>query len=88
IGETAVIGDDVLLYHGVTLGGRGTGEAGRRHPRLGNGVLVGAGAKILGPVVIGDDAQVGANAVVTRDIEPGATVVGIPAHPLGRRSET
>jgi serine O-acetyltransferase len=82
IGETAVIGDDVLLYHGVTLGGRGSGEAGRRHPRLGDGVLVGAGAKILGPVVVGDGAKVGANAVVTHDVEPGATVVGVPARPL------
>ena len=78
IGETAEIGDDVMLYHGVTLGGRSL-EATKRHPTLGNRVTVGAGAKILGPVVVGDDSAVGANAVVTRDVPPDAIAVGIPA---------
>jgi serine O-acetyltransferase len=82
IGETAVIGDDVLLYHGVTLGGRTLGPNGRRHPTLGHGVVVGAGAAILGPVTVGDGARVGANSVVTHDVEPGTTVAGAPARPL------
>lgn len=82
IGETAEIGDDVLLYHGVTLGGTGK-ERGRRHPILGNGVMVAAGAKVLGPITIGDGAKIGANAVVVKDVSPGATVVGIPAKPAG-----
>ncbi|RKR76644.1 serine O-acetyltransferase [Frondihabitans australicus] len=82
IGETAVVGDDVLLYHGVTLGGRGRGDSLRRHPTLGDGVVVGAGAAILGPVTVGAGARVGANAVVTRDVLPGTTVVGVPAKPL------
>ncbi|AMM22074.1 serine acetyltransferase [Frondihabitans sp. PAMC 28766] len=82
IGETAVIGDDVLIYHGVTLGGRGVGLAGRRHPTLGDGVVVGAGAAILGAITVGDDARVGANSVVTRDVEPGTTVAGAPARPI------
>lgn len=82
IGETAVLGDDVLMYHGVTLGGRGTGPAGRRHPSVGDRVVIGAGAAILGPVTVGDDARVGAGAVVTHDVSPGDTVVGVPARPL------
>jgi serine O-acetyltransferase len=82
IGETAVVGDDVLLYHGVTLGGRGTGAAGRRHPSIGDRVQIGAGAAVLGAVGVGDDARVGAGAVVTRDVAPGVTVIGVPAHPL------
>ena len=77
IGETAVVGDDVLLYHGATLGGR-TGAVGVRHPRLGPGVVVGAGARLLGPIVVGAGAQVGANAVVVKDVPPGAVVVGVP----------
>ncbi len=77
IGETAVIGDDCTLYHGVTLGGT-SWNPGRRHPTLGDRVMVGAGAKILGPVTIGHDSQVGANAVVIQDVQPGMTVVGIP----------
>ncbi|MDR3351933.1 MAG: serine O-acetyltransferase [Zoogloeaceae bacterium] len=81
IGETAVIGDDVTLYHGVTLGGT-SWEKGRRHPTLGDRVVVGAGAKILGPITIGADARIGSNAVVTQDIPPGATAVGIPARIL------
>ncbi|WP_082388821.1 serine O-acetyltransferase [Cobetia sp. UCD-24C] len=77
IGETALIGDDVTLYHGVTLGGT-TWNAGKRHPTLGDGVIVGAGAKILGPFTVGAGAKVGSNAVVTREVPAGATVVGIP----------
>ena len=81
IGETAEIGDDVTIYQNVTLGGTNpsTGIGGKRHPTLGNGVVIGSGAQILGPVVIGDGAKVGANSVVTKDVAPGATVVGIPA---------
>lgn len=77
IGETAEVGDDVTLYHGVTLGGT-TWNKGKRHPTLGNGVVVGAGAKVLGPIYVGADARVGSNAVVTKDVPDGATVVGIP----------
>ena len=78
IGETAEVGDDVMLYHGVTLGGR-TRDAGKRHPTLGDGVAVGAGAKILGPVVIGAGSAVGANAVVTKDAPEDSILVGVPA---------
>jgi serine O-acetyltransferase len=81
IGETAEIGDDVTLYHGVTLGGT-TWNKGKRHPTLGKGVVVGAGAKILGPIVVGDYAKVGSNAVVVKDVPPGATAVGIPARTI------
>jgi serine O-acetyltransferase len=81
IGETAQIGDDVTLYHGVTLGGT-TWNKGKRHPTLGNGVVVGAGAKILGPIFIGDNTKIGSNAVVVRDVPAGATAVGIPARIL------
>ena len=77
IGETAEIGDDVTRYHGVTLGGT-SWDKGKRHPTLGAGVVVGAGAKILGPIVVGDGAKVGSNAVVVKNVPPGATVVGIP----------
>lgn len=85
IGETAEVGDDVMLYHGVTLGGR-TRDAGKRHPTLGDGVAVGAGAKILGPVTIGAGSVVGANAVVTRDAAPDSVLVGIPAKARSRRA--
>ncbi|WP_179471307.1 serine O-acetyltransferase EpsC [Mycolicibacterium vinylchloridicum] len=78
IGETTEIGDDVMLYHGVTLGGRSL-EHGKRHPTLGNRVVVGAGAKILGPLVIGDDSAIGANAVVTHDVPADSIATGIPA---------
>lgn len=78
IGETAEVGDDVMLYHGVTLGGRSL-VPGKRHPTLGNRVQVGCGAKILGPVVIGDDCAVGANAVVVHDAPPNSLLIGIPA---------
>jgi len=77
IGETAEIGDDVTLYHGVTLGGTSWNK-GKRHPTLGDGVTVGAGAKILGPITIGAQARVGANAVVVTEVPPNMTVVGIP----------
>lgn len=78
IGETAEIGDDTTLYHGVTLGGTSWNK-GKRHPTLGKGVVVGAGAKILGPIFVADGAKVGSNAVVVKDVPPGATAVGIPA---------
>ncbi|WP_442963377.1 serine O-acetyltransferase [Pseudomonas sp. OF001] len=77
IGETAEIGQDVTLYHGVTLGGT-SWRKGKRHPTLGDGVLVGAGAKILGPITVGNHARVGANSVVVQDVPDGCTVVGIP----------
>ena len=82
IGETAEIGDDVTLYQGVTLGGVSL-DPGKRHPTLGNGVVVGAGAAVLGPFTVGDGARVGSNAVVVREVPPGVTVVGIPARPTG-----
>jgi serine O-acetyltransferase len=78
IGETAVVGDDVLLFHGVTLGGRSMSR-GKRHPTLGDNVTVGAGAKVLGPVEIGSGAQIGANAVVITDVPADYIAVGIPA---------
>ena len=77
IGETAVIGDDVLLYQGVTLGGTGL-EKGKRHPTIGNNVVIGAGAKILGNITIGDNSYIGANAVVIKDVPAYSTVVGVP----------
>jgi len=77
IGETAVIGDSVLLYQGVTLGGTGL-EKGKRHPTIGNNVVIGAGAKVLGNITIGDNSYIGANAVVIKDIPPNSTVVGVP----------
>ncbi|MEP7329185.1 MAG: serine O-acetyltransferase [Betaproteobacteria bacterium] len=81
VGETAVIGDDCTLYHGVTLGGTSWNK-GKRHPTLERGVVVGAGAKILGPIVIGESAKIGSNAVVVRDVGANATAVGIPARIL------
>lgn len=77
VGETAVIGDNVLLYQGVTLGGTGK-ETGKRHPTIGNHVVVGAGAKVLGNITVGDSSYIGANAVVIKDVPPNSTVVGIP----------
>lgn len=87
IGETAHIGHDVTLYHGVTLGGT-TWQTGKRHPSLGNGVVVGAGAKILGPIEIGDGARVAANSVVIEPVPAGATVVGIPGRVVGTQRPT
>ena len=78
IGETAQLGDDVLLYQGVTLGGTGK-DTGKRHPTLGNNVLVGAGAKVLGPITIHDNARIAAGAVVLQEVPEGATAVGVPA---------
>jgi serine O-acetyltransferase len=78
IGETAEIGDDCTLYHGVTLGGTSWNK-GKRHPTLGDGVVVGAGAKILGPITVGAGAKIGSNAVVVKEVPPGATAIGIPA---------
>ena len=77
IGETAEVGDDVLLYHGVTLGGTGK-DHGKRHPTIGNNVLIGCGAKILGPFKVGDNSRIAANSVVLREVPEGATVVGVP----------
>ena len=79
IGETSEVGDDVSIYHGVTLGGT-TWQKGKRHPTLGNDIVVGAGAKILGPITISDGARIGCNAVVVKDIPPNSTVVGVPGH--------
>lgn len=86
IGETAEIGSDVTLYHGVTLGGT-TWNKGKRHPTLQDGVVVGAGAKVLGPLTVGEGAKVGSNAVVTKDVPPGATAVGIPGRIIEARKE-
>ncbi len=80
IGETAEIGDDCVIYHGVTLGGTGK-EHGKRHPTIGNRVMIGCGAKVLGNIFVGDNAKIGANSVVTKDVPAGISVVGIPAKP-------
>jgi len=88
IGETAEIGDDCTLYHGVTLGGT-TWNKGKRHPTLGRGVVIGAGAKVLGPIAVGEGARIGSNAVVVKDVPPAATAVGIPARViLGEQDKT
>ncbi len=79
IGETAVVGDDVMLYHAVTLGGRSLARGTKRHPTVGDGVTIGAGARVLGDIEIGDGAQVGANSVVVKDVPPGTVATGIPA---------
>lgn len=84
IGETAVIGDNVTIYQGVTLGGTGK-ETGKRHPNIGNGVTIGAGAKILGPITIGDNSKVGAGAIVLKDVPPNCTVVGNPGRVVKKK---
>ncbi len=87
IGETAEIGDNVTIYQGVTLGGTGF-QTGKRHPTVGNDVVIGSGAKLLGPIVVGDGAKIGANTVVIHDVPANSTVVGNPGHPVrveGRR---
>ena len=93
IGETAEIGDNVTLYHGVTLGGiklfNATGKTlGKRHPTIGNNVVIGSGAQVLGPITIGDNVKIGANAVVIKDVSKGATVVGIAAHKVVHNKKT
>jgi len=87
IGETAEIGDDCSMYHGVTLGGT-SWSPGKRHPTLENNVVVGAGAKILGPITIKEGARVGSNAVVVKDVPPGITVVGVPAREVTKSGST
>lgn len=87
IGETTVVGDDVTIYQGVTLGGTGK-EKGKRHPTIGNNVVIGAGARILGNITIGENSRVGAGSVVLRDVPPNSTIVGVPGHVVlrsGRR---
>ncbi len=86
IGETAVIGDDCTLYHGVTLGGT-SWQKGKRHPTLRDGVVVGAGAKVLGPIEIGEGARIGSNAVVVKSVPPNSTVVGVPGRLIEARKE-
>jgi serine O-acetyltransferase len=86
IGETAEIGDDCTLYHGVTLGGT-SWDKGKRHPTLGDNVVVGAGAKVLGPITLGNGARVGSNAVVVKDVPGGSTVVGIPGRIVARQDK-
>ena len=83
IGETAEIGDDVTLYQGVTLGGTGK-DSGKRHPTIGNGVMIGAGAKVLGPFKVGDNSNIAAGAVVLEEIPPDCTAVGVPARVVKR----
>ena len=85
IGETAEIGDNCLIYQGVTLGGTGK-EQGKRHPTLGNNIMVGAGAKILGSCVIGDNCKIGAGSVVLKDVPPDSTVVGVPGRVVRRKN--
>lgn len=86
IGETAIVGDDCTLFQGVTLGGTGK-ETGKRHPTLGNGVVVGAGAKVLGNITIGDNVYIGANAVVLKDVPSDSTVVGVPGRIVKQRGK-
>ncbi|ORB83118.1 serine O-acetyltransferase [Mycobacterium kansasii] len=87
IGETAEVGDDVTLYHGVTLGGTGT-DIGKRHPTVGDRVIIGAGAKILGPIKIGDGSRIGANSVVVKEVPSGSVVVGVPGQVISRNGSS
>src|SRR5579871_4010813 len=86
VGETSIIGDDVTLYQGVTLGGTGK-EHGKRHPTIGNGVVIGAGAKVLGNLLVGDNSRIGAGSVVLRNVPDNSTVVGVPAHIIFRNGK-
>lgn len=83
IGETAEVGDDVTLFHGVTLGGTGS-DTGKRHPTVGDRVIIGAGAKVLGPIKIGEDSRIGANSVVVKEVPSSAVVVGVPGQVISR----
>jgi serine O-acetyltransferase len=87
IGETAEIGDNVTIYHGVTLGGTGK-DKGKRHPTIGDNVIIGAGVKVLGPIYVGSGAKIGANAVVLKDVPANATAVGIPAKMIEAKPST
>lgn len=87
IGETATVGNNVTLYHGVTLGGTSTEQV-KRHPDIGNNVVIGAGAKVLGAITVGDDARIGANAIVVKDVGAGQTVVGMAAHRIAETAAT
>ncbi|MBL4932563.1 serine O-acetyltransferase EpsC [Clostridium paridis] len=87
IGETAEIGNNVLIYHGVTLGGTGK-QKGKRHPTIGSNVVIGSGAKVLGPIVVSDGAKIGANSVVLKDVPKDATAVGAPARNIVKTSAT
>lgn len=87
IGETAVIGDNVTLYQGVTLGGTGK-EHGKRHPTVGDNVMISAGAKVLGSFTIGDNSKIGAGSVVLKEVPPGSTVVGVPGHVVKRKKQS
>lgn len=86
IGETAILGDNVTLYQGVTLGGTGK-EHGKRHPTVGNNVMISAGAKVLGSFTIGDNSKIGAGSVVLEEVPPGSTVVGVPGHVVKRQKQ-
>ena len=86
IGETAILGDNVTLYQGVTLGGTGK-EQGKRHPTIGNNVMISAGAKVLGSFKIGDNSKIGAGSVVLEEVPPGSTVVGVPGHVVKRKKQ-
>ena len=86
IGETTIIGDNVTLYQGVTLGGTGK-EQGKRHPTIGNNVMISTGAKVLGSITVGDNSKIGAGSVVIHDVPPNSTVVGIPGHVVRRDNE-
>jgi serine O-acetyltransferase len=87
IGETAIVGDDVTIYQGVTLGGTNTTRGVKRHPTIGDGVVIGGGAKVLGNITVGDNCRVGAGSVVLRDVPPDSTIVGVPGHIIFRNGK-